>query len=114
MSSKNKKLTVLHQLSKEAEPISLQELLEKLGSEYAERSVRRWLTEMIYEGLVKRHGHKRGTKYEVIQRAKREVGSVNRCFRPESIKVIKQVQRPLYDVTQSPMLIIGLTLINQM
>lgn len=66
---KNKKLSVLHQLSQELEPVSLPDLIEKLGEDFAERSVRRWLTEMVTEGLVKKIGHKRGTKYCEIHKA---------------------------------------------
>ena len=55
-------MAVLHQLNQEPAPIRLQELLEKLGSNYTERSVRRWLAEMIREGLVEKLGNKHGTK----------------------------------------------------
>jgi hypothetical protein len=51
MNSKDKKLAALHQLSQESESISLSDLLEKLDSDYVERSVRRWLAEIINEGL---------------------------------------------------------------
>jgi fido (protein-threonine AMPylation protein) len=97
MNFKDKKLAVLHQLSQEAEPTSLPDLFEKLGDGYADRSVRRWLAEMVKEGLVKRLGHKRGTKYQVVHRANREIGKANSCFGSESIKVIEQVKRPLYE-----------------
>ncbi len=96
MTSKNKKLAVLHQLSQEAEPVSLPELLKKLGSEYVERSVRRWLSEMVDEGLVGRIGHKKGTKYQIINRDKREIDTSGSCFGSESIKIIEQIRRPIY------------------
>jgi DNA-binding IclR family transcriptional regulator len=72
MNIKDKKMAVLHQLSQESEPIGLSELLDKLGNEYPERSVRRWLSEMVAEGLVDKIGHKKGTKYQVLKRASRE------------------------------------------
>jgi len=97
MNSTDKKLGVLHQLSQEAEPISLPDMLEKLGSSYVERSVRRWLAEMIKEGLVEKIGHKRGTKYQVIYRANRGIEKTSSCFGFESSKVIEQVRRPLYE-----------------
>jgi len=96
---KDKKLAVLHQLSQEAEPISLAELLKNLGGKYVERSVRRWLSEMITEGLVESLGHKKGTKYQVITRANRENGKTGSCFGLESIKIIEQVRRPIYERT---------------
>jgi hypothetical protein len=55
MISKEKKLVVLHQLSQEIEPINLPDLLKKLGEGYSERSVRRWLAEMINTGLVEKY-----------------------------------------------------------
>jgi len=97
MSSKDKKLAVLHQLSLEGVPISLPDLLEKLGSAYAERSVRRYLAEMVNEGLVEKLGHKRGTTYQVIQRANRDIGKAGSCFGLESAEVIEQVRRPIYE-----------------
>lgn len=97
MNFKDKKLAVLHQLSQEAEPISLSSLLEKLGDGYVERSVRRWLTEMINEGLVGRFGNKRGTKYQIVQRISREINKASSCFGSESSKIIAQVQRPIYE-----------------
>lgn len=96
MSSKDKKLAVLHQLSQEAEPIGLSDLLKKLGGEYSERSVRRWLSEMVSKGLIEKIGYKKSTKYEVIKRANREIG-VEGCFGLESIKIIEQVRRPIYE-----------------
>lgn len=51
-------------------PVSLPELLEVLGTDFAERSTRRWLNEMVRDGLVKKIGHKRGTRYQLISLAK--------------------------------------------
>ncbi len=97
MTTRNKKLAVLHQLSQEVEPISLPELLEKIDANYVERSVRRWLAEMVKEGLVEKLGHKRGTRYQVALRDDRNARGKNSCFRSESVKVIEQVRRPLYE-----------------
>ncbi|MBA2367741.1 MAG: Fic family protein [Candidatus Protochlamydia sp.] len=90
-------MAVLHQLGQEAESVSLHELLKKLGSDYTERSVRRWLSDMINEGLVVKFGSKRGTSYQVIARLQREADSTGRCFSLESSKIIEQVRRPIYE-----------------
>lgn len=82
MTSTDKKLSVLHQLSQESEPIGMQELLIKLGAEYVERTVRRWLIEMVADGLVEKSGQKRGTKYLVIQRTKRKTGEWLKAYQP--------------------------------
>lgn len=96
MRTRNKKLKVLHQLSQESEPISLFDLLGKLGKEYTERSLRRWLTDMIKEGIVEKIGHKRATKYRVIQHTNQN-NSTHGCFSSRSIKIIDKIRRPIYE-----------------
>lgn len=86
MKVRTKKLAVLHQLSQEADTISLEMLLQKLGPDYAERSVRRWLAELVKEGLVEKIGKKRGTHYKVLQREERDVGHTGSCFGSRSEK----------------------------
>lgn len=92
-----KKLTVLHQLSQESEPISLSDLLLKLGSEFSERSVRRWLSEMLVEGLISKTGNKKATKYLVPNRSNREATKSAICFGNESLKVIEKIRKPIYE-----------------
>lgn len=94
MNTTDKKMAVLHQLSQESEPIGLFALLEKLGGAYPERSVRRWLSEMVNEGVIEKSGHKKGTKYQVLKLSRREASS---CFGLESLKIIEQVRRPIYE-----------------
>ncbi|MBI3237162.1 MAG: Fic family protein, partial [Chlamydiales bacterium] len=93
----DKKLALLHQLSQEAEPIGLPKLLEKLDSDCSERSVRRWLAEMVEEGLVEKTGEKRGSKYQVVQKQNRRDRALIGCFGLKSEKALKQVQKPLYE-----------------
>jgi hypothetical protein len=62
MGPKNKKMILLHQLSLETEPIVLNDLAEKLGSQFKERSIRRWLGELVDQGYVEKIGQKRATK----------------------------------------------------
>lgn len=96
MSFRTKKLAVLHYLSQEAESISLHELLKKLGDTYTERSVRRWLAEMVKEGLVEKIGDKRGTKYKAIQHISQPEDTLNSCFSQKSKKILEQIQLPIY------------------
>ncbi len=97
MKVRTKKLAVLHQLSQEADTISLEMLLQKLGPDYAERSVRRWLAELVKEGLVEKIGKKRGTHYKVLQREERDVGHTGSCFGSRSEKVLQQIRRPMFE-----------------
>ena len=97
MDYKDKKMAVLHLLAQEKESISMPKLLDKLGSEYTERSVRRWLSDMIIDGLIEKEGNKKGTKYRVIERPNHENEKKESCFGTESLKIIKQVRRPIYE-----------------
>ncbi|MES2345613.1 MAG: Fic family protein [Chlamydiota bacterium] len=96
-SSRDKKLIVLHQLSQEAEPISLLDLSAKLEDHYPERTVRRWLNEFVDEGLVEKLGKKRGTKYIATDQSNHSKHTMSSCFGSNSVNAIKQVRRPLYE-----------------
>src|ERR1700733_3904184 len=93
MRSKDKKMAVLHQLSEEPDPISQLDLLRKMGKKYNERSLRRWLAEMVKAGSVEILGRKKATKYQAIQYKT----GVRSPFRPESISIVEKVRYPLYE-----------------
>lgn len=69
-------MAVLRQLGLESEPISLPELMLRLGEGFKERSVRRWLGFLVDEGSVKKMGQKRGTKYLAVGRSDEAAGDV--------------------------------------
>ena len=62
----DKKLAVLEELRARSEALRLPELLALLPSGFAERSVRRWLSELENEGRVVKTGRKRGTRYRAL------------------------------------------------
>ena len=64
--NKAKKLAVLEQLRAQSEAVSLRELLALLPPGFAERSVRRWLSELEDERQVAKTGRKRGTRYRAL------------------------------------------------
>jgi Fic family protein len=98
MSLRDNKLAVLRQLGQESEPISLPDLLHKLGYEFKERSVRRWLSELIEEGIVKKIGQKRGTKYFVNGRQAEGIRSdASSCFSSASLQAIEMIKKPLFE-----------------
>jgi Fic family protein len=97
MNLKDKKLAILHQLSQEIEPIDLQSLIEKLGNDFAERSVRRWLTEMVAEGMVEKIGLKKGTRYQVKHKADRKASDTSSFFGFKSKQILQQVRTPIYE-----------------
>jgi fido (protein-threonine AMPylation protein) len=95
MNFSGEKLAVFRQLEQEVAPISLKGLLAKLGPNFKERSVRRWLAEMVEQGWVERIGNRRASLYRVLQVANRQ--SVNSCFGSESLSVIAWVRKPIYE-----------------
>ena len=99
MSICDNKMAVLRQLGQESDPISLPELLEKLGKDFKERSVRRWLSLLIEEGLVQKIGQRKGTKYISIGSNLENISDVGAFFSPESLDAIELISRPLFERT---------------
>lgn len=52
MHKKQKKMAVFRALRQKDEPTSFTELREILGDAFAERSIRRWLNELVDEGVL--------------------------------------------------------------
>jgi len=99
MSLRDNKMAVLRQLGLESDPISLPELMARLGSEYKERSVRRWLDLLVKEGSVKKIGQRRATKYLAAGRLEETNDEVSSCFSSASLKAIERVKKPLFERT---------------
>lgn len=95
MEFSDEKLAVFNQLKQSASPKGLKELLSSLGPNFKERSVRRWLAEMIVEGLVVRTGYRRSSKYKITQNVAAQ--QISSCFSPLSLPAIALVKRPLYE-----------------
>lgn len=93
MRSEQKKMAVLEALRQEAEAVSIKELISKLGDGYVERTVRRWLDQMVKEGLVEKTGKKRSTKYQKAQRSDEAQVSLS----SESQWVVEKVKKPVYE-----------------
>ena len=66
MPDKAKKLAVLECLKGADGAIGLPDLLTLLPPGFAERSVRRWLAELVDDGAVAKSGRKRGTRYRAV------------------------------------------------
>ncbi len=97
MSLRDNKMAVLRQLGLESEPISLPELMLRLGKGFKERSVRRWLSLLVQEGVVNKVGQKRGTKYIAVGRSEDANGEVSSCFSSASLEAIKVIKKPLFE-----------------
>lgn len=93
MGLKDKKLAVFEALRKEKGLIDVPGLVAKLGREFATRTVRRYLAELIQEGLVERLGNKRSSRYRAIQRE--GIRETVFCFSEASQKAVAYVLKPL-------------------
>lgn len=90
MTGKDKKMAVLSLLRQNEKLSSLSELIKSLGSEFSERTVRRWLTELAQEGLVEIQGVKKGTRYRAVR-----VAPIPNGFSAKSFQIISYVRQPL-------------------
>lgn len=97
MSLRENKMAILRQLGLESEAVGLPQLMCRLGEGFRERSVRRWLNLLVGEGVVKKIGQKRGTKYIVAGRLEEANDDVSSCFSSSSLEAIKAVKRPLFE-----------------
>lgn len=97
MSVRDNKMAILRQLGLESEPISLPELMFRLGATFKERSVRRWLNLLIETGAVKKIGQKRGTKYISTGRSGEIDNEISSCFSSASLEAVRAVKRPLFE-----------------
>ncbi len=98
MNTRDKKMALLRLLSMQSTPVSLLDLLEKLDKDLKERSVRRWLDQLIQEGMVKKIGQKRGTKYlPIINTPVTPFQEVSSCFSSASEGVVKKIRLPLFE-----------------
>ena len=97
MTSRDRKLTLLLQLSQESEPISLSELLDKTEFDCTDRTLRRWVQELIEEGLIRKFGHTRDAKYVAVKRGGETTNQVSSCFGSESLRAIKKIKKSLYE-----------------
>lgn len=97
MKPRDRKLLILRRLSQESEPITLSELLGKLQSEVTLRTVRRYLNQLVSEGLVEKSGQTKNAKYVVIKKKEGALQPANSCFSSLSLKVIKRINRPLIE-----------------
>lgn len=85
-------MAVLRQLGQEPEPISLPDLIQKLRSGFKERSVRRWLNQLIQEEVVKKMAQRRETKCFVDGRGQEPlVNGVSSCFSSKSLKKLENL-----------------------
>lgn len=91
----NQKLAVLMAIQNMDNWVGLHTLLNYLDTGLAERSVRRWLNELIAEGLVEKKGQKKGTRYKAITSIAR-IQTTPSLFSEKSHAALSFIQQPIY------------------
>jgi Fic family protein len=102
MTSKDKKLAVVAILAGQKRALGLPEILTLLPPGYAERSVRRWLAELVDDGVVFKSGQKRGTRYAIAspQSGPPEFPlAAPGVFSQAALEAINHVRQPLFKRT---------------
>jgi Fic family protein len=89
MTNSDKKLAVFLAVKQLKKPISLFNLLQILGPQYNERTVRRYLSQMVDEKMIRKIGQKKATKYEAI--------ASRGYFCRESETIIEKARKPIYE-----------------
>lgn len=110
MKKRDQKRDLLCVLAQEAQPISLSELLEKLDNKCNERTLRRWLNELIDEKVVVKEGTTKLSKYSIKNKINDRLlpspqdktaenitpsqKIISNCFGSESLDAIEKISRP--------------------
>ena len=91
------KVAVLECLDDQSGALSLRDLMSLLPVGFAERSVRRWLAELVEEGRVVRIGRRRGTRYQAMAAPSALAASVATGTQPRAnTQASAQVQAPVF------------------
>ena len=96
-SSRDRKLAILLSLSQEVEPISLSKLMIKLQLDCTDRTVRRWLNQLIKEGLVQKFGHTKEAKYLAIRAKDAISDQMSSFFSSISLKALDWIKRSVFE-----------------
>lgn len=91
MASQDKLDVIMDALKRQASPISMGELLEILGTSFAERSVRRWLKELVTQGYVTKTGSMSKARYQAT--GARETDEL---FSAEALASLQLVRQPIF------------------
>ncbi len=94
MNANNVKMALFRTLLEMEVPLSIHELINQLHEKTAERSVRRWLDELVQAKLIEKTGQKRSTRY-FIPIQTRFAEEIDRCFSDTSLAVIAKTRKPV-------------------
>jgi len=105
------KRSIAQLLSQHAERWSSPAEIKAEIAEIPDRTLRRWLSELVHEGVIERSGSRKGTRYRWKPTAKEEqrqpavsagtdagrsTTPVQPVFSPESEQLLKRIDAPIY------------------
>jgi Fic family protein len=101
MDMNQKQAALIAVLQQQNQPAGLSELIALLPpGEYAERTVRRWMTNWVKDGRVARTGHGRSTRYQAAhvegEPSGEKTAVANNSFSDTSLQAITYVREPLF------------------
>jgi len=96
MNISDQKVAVLVAVKAYNGQVALSDLMKQLGEGFAARSVRRWLGELVQDGLIKRTGQKKGTRYEAAPVQEPLPSNPEAVFSDASAQVLSYVKQRLY------------------
>ncbi len=96
MNKSDRKMAVRSALQRHGGQVNLPALIVLLENKFPERSVRRWLHELIEEGLIGKIGQKKGTRYQAIPFDEVAKASFGSLFSDISLQAITYVKQPIY------------------
>ncbi len=92
MASQEKLDAIINALKRQARPTSMGELLAILGPDFKDRSVRRWLHDLVDQGDVVKTGRMSAVRYQATS-----ASVVDELFSPEALMSLQRVRQPLFN-----------------
>lgn len=92
MATQNKLDSILNALKGQASPISMGELIAILGPTFKERSVRRWLKELVDQGYVNKTGNMSAARYQAVS-----ARVTDELFSADALASLQLVRQPLFN-----------------
>ncbi len=90
MAKSNNKQLIINVLQEEGQPLNAKSITEKIHQNVSDRSLRRWLSELVNEGKIERIGQKRGTLYRLPSTQSELI------FSKKVQKLLEKVRKPIH------------------
>lgn len=88
---KDKHQAILSVLDQQSDAISMSQLMRLLGDNFKERSVRRWVTQLVEQGDIIKSGAMSSTRYQLVK-----TKSGEQIFSAKALNSLALIRRPLF------------------